>query len=1397
MLPFFQSLEHFKKQQVSLVLFSSHAPFRNSEKRFRAKICDRGFSTEIEGGGLKCNIFVAHRKFLQRLNISFGGLEERSMEHDCSVKRRKILHADETRRSESNEYPNLHSPIETRNTSLTFLDESHATSCPTEVSNTEVTANQIDAFSDGKESDNSKNKIVTGGSTMDATEESGSQARNEDSMPPKILGSSGDNGHPHSRKKLLVLDVNGLLVDILANPDEAHKPDTIIGSKAVFKRPYCDEFLKFCFERFSVGIWTSRTRRNIKGVLDFLMRDTQHQLLFCWDQSHCTGTGYNTIENTGKPLVLKELKKLWEKQDRNLPWDRGVYDESNTLLLDDSPYKALRNPPYTAIFPYSYSYSNAHDNGLGPNGDLRNYLERLAASDNVQKFIEQNPFGQQQITHDNESWNFYRKIISPLQPGAGPSCPGKKLIIIEMDGLLVDVTSAHREGFRADTMRGSRAVFKRPYCDEFLQFCFTRFNVGVWTSTTRNNTQHALDFLMRETQHKLLFCWNLSQCTDTGFEPVESNCNRLLVKELRKLWEKKDPNLPWELGEYNESNTLLVENTPQRALLNPPHTSIFPYPYHYWNTEDNSLGPEGDLRIYLEKLAASENVQKFVSENSFGQRPIGEKNLSWRYYQRVIHAFSSKRKAGDNGLVDAQCKNSSKQKPDTAIASVTKTLSEQQTETSTALAAPTLLGTKPNSATSSVPNTLVEPETGTTTALVGQILPEPDLDSTQLAAQALLELETMFTPVSTAPTLSEPEIDSTALAAQTLSVLETFASDDAHSGFTTSSKGDITTDVDNVTVGTPLSAKNKSPSPKRSESNSAVNGSVTCSKGNRKVIASVMGTSGSDDIHQDSLSAEHETIITQNNEAKNGKRHQKRKRGRTAKLVGLEQTNGADDDKSRRKKRGRQPKLVVKKPVGLLEDGHGIATDLDEQPVSVSTKSSEGMRQLSVSKGHSSFLPPDHRDKSQNQANVTTAGITTDYQQEWPFVKQSSLWATVESRESFKTLPQKPKPHFSPLKKYDECMREGLAISHMITFLNIVQRHSCLKLDDPVDVFHKSLESLAELETHGFDVGSIRDHLNEMLSLKSTAGTTTDYQQEWPFVKRSSLWATVESLESFKTLPQKPKPHFSPLKKYDECFREGLAISHMITFLNIVQKLSYIKLNDPVDAFFPYSLKSLDELETHGFDVGSIRDRLNEMLSLKPKANVTVDYQQEWPFVKQSILWATVESYDEFKTLPQKPHFSPLRRFNECFREGLALSHMIRFVSIVQELSYLKLNDPVVHSSLKSLAELETHGFDVGSIRDRLNEMLSLKSKAAQHKDKLREVEEVIEKCNHQKSMVDQKMDQLKVKMQELQAKMALGATMQKRKEEQSMRLQSKLHLVSDKISDQERAFEKLRATPL
>ncbi|KAG7559282.1 HAD-like superfamily [Arabidopsis thaliana x Arabidopsis arenosa] len=157
-----------------------------------------------------------------------------------------------------------------------------------------------------------------------------------------IKGESGSNSSV-LKKKLLVLDLNGLLADIVT-PLKDVPADINIGRRAIFKRPYCDEFLKFCFDKFEVGIWSSRKQNNVVRITEFLLGDLKNKLLFCWDMSYCATTTVGSLENRHKYVVFKDLNRLWEKHDPRLPWKMGDYNETNTVLLDDSPYKALLNP---------------------------------------------------------------------------------------------------------------------------------------------------------------------------------------------------------------------------------------------------------------------------------------------------------------------------------------------------------------------------------------------------------------------------------------------------------------------------------------------------------------------------------------------------------------------------------------------------------------------------------------------------------------------------------------------------------------------------------------------------------------------------------------------------------------------------------------------------------------------------------------------------------------------------------------------------------------------------------------------------------------------------------------------------------------------------------------------
>ncbi|CAK8540749.1 unnamed protein product [Lathyrus sativus] len=219
------------------------------------------------------------------------------------------------------------------------------------------------------------------------------------------------------KKKLLILDINGILADIVSHPfPKKIKRDAMIAKKALFKRPFCSEFLNFCFEKFDVAVWSSRLEKNVNNIIDHLLGNMSQRLIFCWNISQCTTTNINTLGNDRKLVVFKDLRRIWDKYYPDLPWEKGYYNESNTLLLDDSPYKGLLNPPHNSIYPPTFNCRQLNDTSLGVGGRLRKYLERLANAENVSKFVEQNPFGQKRISETSESWSFYRDILHSLKP---------------------------------------------------------------------------------------------------------------------------------------------------------------------------------------------------------------------------------------------------------------------------------------------------------------------------------------------------------------------------------------------------------------------------------------------------------------------------------------------------------------------------------------------------------------------------------------------------------------------------------------------------------------------------------------------------------------------------------------------------------------------------------------------------------------------------------------------------------------------------------------------------------------------------------------------------------------------------------------------------------------------
>ncbi|XP_076944270.1 uncharacterized protein LOC143614835 [Bidens hawaiensis] len=254
-----------------------------------------------------------------------------------------------------------------------------------------------------KDSD-TKNLIVVSGNTDRV-----SKQQKDEKVTKTDLGISMDKLNLGPKKKLLVLPITGFLVHRAhrsrpnSNPKVDRLPDFHSGNFKIYKRPFCQEFLKFCFERFEVGIWSSAMEHNIGGVLTNVFGDLKSKLLFTWDQNQCTKTDLMCLDNKDKPVFLKELKSIWKIYN-------GQYSASNTLLISD-PVKSLLNPPNTSISTKNYDPENKEDDLLGPNGEMRVFLDGLADAKDVQSYVKAHPIGDPAITSSHADWDYYSKII--------------------------------------------------------------------------------------------------------------------------------------------------------------------------------------------------------------------------------------------------------------------------------------------------------------------------------------------------------------------------------------------------------------------------------------------------------------------------------------------------------------------------------------------------------------------------------------------------------------------------------------------------------------------------------------------------------------------------------------------------------------------------------------------------------------------------------------------------------------------------------------------------------------------------------------------------------------------------------------------------------------------------
>lgn len=205
-------------------------------------------------------------------------------------------------------------------------------------------------------------------------------------------------------------------------------------------------------------------------------------------------------------------------------------------------------------------------------------------------------------------------------------------------------------------------------------------------------------------------------------------------------------------------------------------------------------------------------------------------------------------------------------------------------------------------------------------------------------------------------------------------------------------------------------------------------------------------------------------------------------------------------------------------------------------------------------------------------------------------------------------------------------------------------------------------------------------------------------------------------------------------------------------------------------------------------------DKNGELGTPARVSNDNMENGQSLPFMKCSPLWKAIESMDIYKRMAQKPHFSPLVKCSKETREGLAIAHMVNFSNLVEKTTKLQFSDPitVIESSLETLAELETNGFDVLKIRACLTQLLSKKQNGEELQKEYQDIENKISDSFNEKEKVDEEITQLNQKMNEISAKLGEAVSKKERKERVILTLKSKQDVVSQNVQGLQLDFQNI-----
>ncbi|KAF1731011.1 putative FCP1 y domain-containing protein [Beauveria bassiana] len=186
------------------------------------------------------------------------------------------------------------------------------------------------------------------------------------------------------RRILIVMDLNGTLL---------HRPNKRRPSHFT-ARPHARIFMDYLLSTFSVAVWSSARPHNVQAMVASLLTPAQRQrCLVVWGRERM---GLSSADYDARVQCYKRLARVWGDRavmaahpDARGGGRGGRWDQSNTVLVDDSAEKA-RSEPHNLLCIPEYLGPEAESPHVLP--QVHDYINELAWQADISQYIRENPF---------------------------------------------------------------------------------------------------------------------------------------------------------------------------------------------------------------------------------------------------------------------------------------------------------------------------------------------------------------------------------------------------------------------------------------------------------------------------------------------------------------------------------------------------------------------------------------------------------------------------------------------------------------------------------------------------------------------------------------------------------------------------------------------------------------------------------------------------------------------------------------------------------------------------------------------------------------------------------------------------------------------------------------------